>query len=89
MCIALILLLLKNIKKLYFQVISKKLVTFHDIEELQETNQKLLAVVRDLSEELENAENKFKECKKEELEVSGYFYVSYLKFFSIIYYSKL
>ncbi|KMQ91239.1 nucleoprotein tpr, partial [Lasius niger] len=40
------------------QVISKKLVTFKDIEELQENNQKLLAVVRALSsrqEEIERA----------------------------------
>ncbi|XP_008561192.1 nucleoprotein TPR [Microplitis demolitor] len=39
-------------------LISKKLVTFKDIEELQETNQKLLAVVRSLSsrqEEIERA----------------------------------
>ncbi|KAH0533753.1 nucleoprotein TPR [Cotesia glomerata] len=39
-------------------LISKKLVTFKDIEELQETNQKLLAVVRTLSsrqEEIERA----------------------------------
>lgn len=40
------------------QIISKKLVTFKDIEELQENNQKLLAVVRALSsrqEEIERA----------------------------------
>lgn len=40
------------------QIISKKLVTFKDIEELQENNQKLLAVVRALSsrqEEIEQA----------------------------------
>lgn len=40
------------------QIISKKLVTFKDIEELQENNQKLLAVVRVLSsrqEEIERA----------------------------------
>lgn len=40
------------------QIISKKLVTFRDIEELQENNQKLLAVVRVLSsrqEEIERA----------------------------------
>lgn len=40
------------------QIISKKLVTFRDIEELQENNQKLLAVVRALSsrqEEIERA----------------------------------
>ncbi|XP_012542319.1 nucleoprotein TPR [Monomorium pharaonis] len=42
------------------QIISKKLVTFKDIEELQENNQKLLAVVRALSsrqEEIERATN--------------------------------
>ncbi|XP_055705206.1 nucleoprotein TPR isoform X3 [Phlebotomus papatasi] len=42
------------------EVISKKLVTFGDIQELQENNQKLLNVVRDLStklEEMEEAEN--------------------------------
>lgn len=40
------------------QIISKKLVTFKDIEELQENNQKLLAIVRALSsrqEEIERA----------------------------------
>ncbi|XP_018399421.1 PREDICTED: nucleoprotein TPR isoform X2 [Cyphomyrmex costatus] len=40
------------------QIISKKLVTFKDIEELQENNQKLLAIVRALSsrqEEMERA----------------------------------
>ncbi|XP_011866769.1 PREDICTED: nucleoprotein TPR [Vollenhovia emeryi] len=40
------------------QIITKKLVTFKDIEELQENNQKLLAVVRALSsrqEEIERA----------------------------------
>lgn len=43
------------------QIISKKLVTFKDIEELQENNQKLLAVVRALSsrqEEVERATDK-------------------------------
>lgn len=40
------------------QIISKKLVTFKDIEELQENNQKLLSIVRTLSsrqEEIERA----------------------------------
>lgn len=40
------------------QIISKKLVTFRDIEELQENNQKLLSIVRTLSsrqEEIERA----------------------------------
>ncbi|XP_055692599.1 nucleoprotein TPR isoform X2 [Lutzomyia longipalpis] len=38
------------------EVISKKLVTFSDIQELQENNQKLLSVVRDLSSKLEEME---------------------------------
>lgn len=38
-------------------VISEHLVTFRNIEELQEQNQKLLTVVRELSEERENQEN--------------------------------
>lgn len=37
-------------------VISKKLVTFNNIVELQENNQKLLLLVRDLSTKLEDAE---------------------------------
>ncbi|XP_059609056.1 nucleoprotein TPR isoform X2 [Phlebotomus argentipes] len=42
------------------EVITRKLVTFSDVQELQENNQKLLNVVRDLStklEEMEEAEN--------------------------------
>lgn len=38
------------------EVISKKLVTFNDIVELQENNQKLLLLVRDLSSRLEELE---------------------------------
>lgn len=38
-------------------VISKKLVTFSDIAELQENNQKLLVLVRDLSSKLEEMED--------------------------------
>lgn len=38
------------------EVISKKLVTFSNIQELQENNQKLLHVVRDLSAKLEDIE---------------------------------
>lgn len=38
------------------EVISKKLVTFSNIQELQENNQKLLHVVRDLSAKLEEIE---------------------------------
>lgn len=38
------------------EVITKKLVTFSDIQELQENNQKLLLVVRDLSSKLEEFE---------------------------------
>ncbi|XP_014207653.1 nucleoprotein TPR [Copidosoma floridanum] len=38
------------------QIISKKLVTFKDIEELQENNQKLLAIVRTLSSRQEEIE---------------------------------
>ncbi|GLV34014.1 Megator [Carabus blaptoides fortunei] len=37
-------------------IISKKLVTFSDIQELQATNQKLLALVRELSSKQEEAE---------------------------------
>lgn len=51
-------------------MISRKLVTFHDIEELQQNNAKLLGVIRDLSEEFEKAEEKLKTYNKEELEVS-------------------
>lgn len=50
-------------------MISKKLVTFHDIQELQQNNQKLLVAIRDLSEEFEKAEVKLKAYNKEELEV--------------------
>lgn len=39
------------------EVISKKLVTFSNVTELQENNQKLLLLVRDLSNKLEEAEN--------------------------------
>lgn len=39
------------------QIISKKLVTFKDIEELQENNQKLLSIVRTLSARQEEMEN--------------------------------
>ena len=38
------------------QVITERLVTFRSIEELQEQNQKLLTVVRDLSEHQELTE---------------------------------
>lgn len=54
------------------QIISKKLVTFKDIEELQENNQKLLAVVRALSsrqEEIERATDEINSGEmKEKLE---------------------
>eukprot|EP00794_Sanderia_malayensis_P010976 gene10976-12139_t len=46
------------------QVISEHLVSFRNIEELQEQNQKLLAVVRDLSEEREKQE---KDCSPEKM----------------------
>lgn len=39
------------------EVISKKLVTFNDIVELQDNNQKLLLLVRDLSNKLEELED--------------------------------
>lgn len=55
------------------QIISKKLVTFRDIEELQQNNQKLLNVIRDLSDEFERAEAKLQDCNKEELEVVLFF----------------
>ncbi|XP_048581842.1 nucleoprotein TPR isoform X2 [Nematostella vectensis] len=56
------------------QVISKHLVTFKTIEELQQQNQKLLAVVRELSEEkekkeMEGTEHKLAELKSQ-LEIS-------------------
>ena len=38
------------------EVISKKLVTFSDIQELQENNMKLLLLVRDLGERCESLE---------------------------------
>lgn len=45
-------------------VISKHLVTFATIEDLQENNQKLLALVRQLSEKMENAETvPIQECR--------------------------
>jgi hypothetical protein len=59
-------------------VITKKLVTFRDIEELHENNVKLLTVIRDLSEECEKSETKLKECNKEEMEVRDFFAVSTL-----------
>ncbi|XP_065056789.1 nucleoprotein TPR-like isoform X2 [Rhopilema esculentum] len=46
------------------QVISEHLVSFKNIEDLQEQNQKLLTVVRDLSEEREKQE---KECSVEKM----------------------
>ncbi|XP_023303718.2 nucleoprotein TPR [Lucilia cuprina] len=48
-------------------VISKKLVTFNNITELQENNQKLLLLVRDLSTKLEEAE-----ALKQELDEASY-----------------
>lgn len=48
-------------------VISKKLVTFSNIEELQATNQKLLAAVRELSTKLEEAEYMDAATHKEKL----------------------
>ena len=47
-------------------VISEHLVTFRNIEELQHQNQKLLAVVRELSEEKEQRES---ECVLEHTKV--------------------
>ncbi|XP_037913909.1 nucleoprotein TPR isoform X2 [Hermetia illucens] len=50
------------------EVISKKLVTFGDITELQENNQKLILLVRDLSsklEELEEAQNSMDQASYE------------------------
>ncbi|XP_023233101.1 nucleoprotein TPR-like [Centruroides sculpturatus] len=49
------------------KVISKHLVTFRDIEELQTKNQQLLAVVRELSENQEEKEMKAVEDKTVEL----------------------
>ncbi|XP_073813503.1 nuclear basket protein megator [Musca autumnalis] len=49
------------------EVISKKLVTFNNITELQENNQKLLLLVRDLSSKLEEAEN-----LKQEIDEAAY-----------------
>ncbi|XP_054741283.1 nucleoprotein TPR [Anastrepha obliqua] len=48
-------------------VISKKLVTFTNIVELQENNQKLLLLVRDLSTKLEDAET-----LKQQMEAAAY-----------------
>ncbi|XP_034946959.1 nucleoprotein TPR [Chelonus insularis] len=48
-------------------LISKKLVTFRDIEELQENNQKLLAVVRALSSRQEEIERKTDEINSGEM----------------------
>lgn len=56
------------------EIISKKLVTFKDIEELQENNQKLLSIVRTLSsrqEEIERATDEINSGEmKEKLERS-------------------
>ncbi|KAL0119598.1 hypothetical protein PUN28_007798 [Cardiocondyla obscurior] len=49
------------------QIISKKLVTFRDIEELQENNQKLLAVVRALSSKQEEIERATDEINSGEM----------------------
>ncbi|KAL9918986.1 nuclear basket protein megator [Glossina fuscipes fuscipes] len=49
------------------EVISKKLVTFSNIAELQENNQKLLLLVRDLSSKLEEAE-----AFKQEMDEASY-----------------
>ncbi|XP_011634522.1 nucleoprotein TPR-like [Pogonomyrmex barbatus] len=49
------------------QIISKKLVTFKDIEELQENNQKLLAVVRALSSKQEEIERATDEINSGEM----------------------
>ena len=49
------------------QVISEHLVSFRNIEELQHQNQKLLAVVRELSEEKEQRDT---ECVLEHTKVS-------------------
>lgn len=49
------------------QIISKKLVTFKDIEELQENNQKLLAVVRALSSRQEEIERATEEINSGEM----------------------
>ena len=40
----------------HFQIISKKLVTFRDIEDLQANNQKLLVLIRELSSKHEEME---------------------------------
>ncbi|XP_046856770.1 nucleoprotein TPR-like isoform X3 [Xenia sp. Carnegie-2017] len=45
------------------EVISKRLVTFRNIEELQEQNQRLLTVIRELSEEKEKEEQREKDNK--------------------------
>ncbi|KAK0158432.1 hypothetical protein PV328_009434 [Microctonus aethiopoides] len=49
------------------QLISKKLVTFRDIEELQENNQKLLAIVRALSSRQEELERTTDEINSGEM----------------------
>ena len=49
------------------QIISKKLVTFRDIEELQENNQKLLLIVKSLSSRQEEIERASSETSCEEM----------------------
>ncbi|XP_033209143.1 nucleoprotein TPR-like isoform X2 [Belonocnema kinseyi] len=49
------------------QIISKKLVTFRDIEELQENNQKLLTIVKSLSSRQEEIERATSEASCEEM----------------------
>ena len=49
------------------QIISKKLVTFRDIEELQQNNQKLLTIVKSLSSRQEEIERATSEASCEEM----------------------
>ncbi|KAJ9577845.1 hypothetical protein L9F63_025295 [Diploptera punctata] len=49
------------------QIISQRLVTFSSIEQLQEKNQQLLAVVRELSKKKEEIERMNAQCDVEEL----------------------
>jgi nucleoprotein TPR len=60
------------------QIISKRLVTFRDIEELQENNQKLLAVVRTLSSRQEEIEQVTDEIKSGEMKEKLDYYIEQL-----------
>lgn len=70
------------------QIISKKLVTFEDIEGLQKNNQKLLSIVRTLSSRQEEIEKTTEEINCSGLKEKLGRYVIYYNFFFFKDYSK-